>query len=1129
MAMSNNLNAKGLYTFSNYYSQIPAGAQLVAENVNVDRDGIIEPRRGFKQLALLPSSVEPKQLLTYKDTILAHYNNSLAFYTGSAFDTFAGTLTEVETGLRVKGVESNGNFYFTSNDGIKKIAVTSSAEFNNLLTPSNAGGIKALNTNVALNYSTLGFLENNRKVGYRVLWATNDVNGNAILGSPSSFVEISNYSSTSCTVDITIQVPDEVTTDYYFQIYRTTTTDVAADLTDELKLVYEQAHDGSASYTINDIYPEDLRIQATSLYTNEFSGEGIAQANIAPPIAKDITTYKNTVFISNTESKSFLLNTFLGTNQLLSYRIISLSGGPTVTVTVSSTTGLVAGQEIALLGTNTYNIDGFYTIANVTPTTFEITIGGALPVGTMITGGAEAYPSHVLIDAYQYFFVGRRQKMNFVFTDDNPANYNGEYVIVYSAEDRVKYVLWFNQTGTTPPPNDPPNTDNASFIEIDISSIVASPTASDEIRQKFEDIVTSFVFDLEVVSTLVTPPDTSEIDTSSSGQSTNATSSSGFITASTTQKGIGVDSYSSEQTLTKRFAILSTYLSSASQIEESTKDLMRAINESDVGVYGYYISSQEGLPGEFTLESQNFGSTFTFDAYSNDMDQTFNIVLPQTSEIESFKNRLYYSKTDQPEAFTLASYIDVGPKDKAIKRIIGLRDSLFIFKEEGIYRLYGADSTNFVVTLFDSSANVTAPDTGTILNNQIYILTSQGVVSVSETGVSIISRPIENVMIKASTVPNYKTMSFGIASEPDRAYMIALPDNTDDIYATRIYRFNTFTQSWTSWIKSYSCGVVNPSEAKIYFGSATDSYVEVERKNLNRTDYSDREYNDKVLFERTLANNYTINTMDNLDVHDAIVQTQYLTIAQYNRFVNQLNTDTTLLPPTPIPTVSAGVNLSTAIASLRALLVSYDPAGTYPATSGSNDFAVLQTEFNALVVGANTSTGCAFINYMESEDTTQYEAHIVSFNNRTFSIVLDDDSPFIIGDIVHEKGIESTIVWAPETFGDVLMWKHVREGRIYFESTAFEGGSLGYSSDITGNFEDIEFGEEGNSDWGLNTWDGFTWGGDGLQYPFRTLIPRQKQRCRMIKTRFKHNYARDKFSVYGIGYVFEVTSERTNK
>jgi hypothetical protein len=72
MAISSMVKARGLYTFQNYLSHIPEGALFEASNVVIDRDGIIEPRRGFKVFSDLSGSA--KQLLY---PILLHQNQRI--------------------------------------------------------------------------------------------------------------------------------------------------------------------------------------------------------------------------------------------------------------------------------------------------------------------------------------------------------------------------------------------------------------------------------------------------------------------------------------------------------------------------------------------------------------------------------------------------------------------------------------------------------------------------------------------------------------------------------------------------------------------------------------------------------------------------------------------------------------------------------------------------------------------------------------------------------------------------------------------------------------------------------------------------------------------------------------------
>ena len=83
-----------------------------------------------------------------------------------------------------------------------------------------------------------------------------------------------------------------------------------------------------------------------------------------------------------------------------------------------------------------------------------------------------------------------------------------------------------------------------------------------------------------------------------------------------------------------------------------------------------------------------------------------------------------------------------------------LRDNLYVLKEDGVYIVSGSSPSNFSVRLLDNSVFVTAPDTAVVLNNQIYCLTNQGICVISDTGVSIISSSIDDI-VKLISSSNY--------------------------------------------------------------------------------------------------------------------------------------------------------------------------------------------------------------------------------------------------------------------------------------------------------------------------------------------------------------------------------------
>jgi hypothetical protein len=275
------------------------------------------------------------------------------------------------------------------------------------------------------------------------------------------------------------------------------------------------------------------------------------------------------------------------------------------------------------------------------------------------------------------------------------------------------------------------------------------------------------------------------------------------------------------------------------------------------------------------------------------------------SDNEVTPNRIYYSKLQQPEAVPVLNFFDVGRKDKVIQRIIALRDSLFIFKEDGIFRLSGEAPQNFSIALFDPTNIMLSPDTGSILSNEICALTNRGVVVVSDTGVQTISKPIENLLNKAILNSAFKRQSFAVSSENDRSYHLFITERTTDTVATQCFRYNNDTSSWTKWDVSKTCGVLNSFDDKIYLGAADIHQIEKERKTLDRTDHVDREFLVQINTSGISGNLVSsLSSLDNVEVGDVLFQQQYLTIVQTNILLRKLDLD--LLLDKSISTITTG-------------------------------------------------------------------------------------------------------------------------------------------------------------------------------------------------------------------------------
>ena len=79
MANKITLKAKGLFLNSNSLSAIPDGGLLEADDIVIDKDDIIESRRGFKVFGDamgIDESQVAQQLINYEDRLIRHYLTS---------------------------------------------------------------------------------------------------------------------------------------------------------------------------------------------------------------------------------------------------------------------------------------------------------------------------------------------------------------------------------------------------------------------------------------------------------------------------------------------------------------------------------------------------------------------------------------------------------------------------------------------------------------------------------------------------------------------------------------------------------------------------------------------------------------------------------------------------------------------------------------------------------------------------------------------------------------------------------------------------------------------------------------------------------------------------------------------
>lgn len=311
-------------------------------------------------------------------------------------------------------------------------------------------------------------------------------------------------------------------------------------------------------------------------------------------------------------------------------------------------------------------------------------------------------------------------------------------------------------------------------------------------------------------------------------------------------------------------------------IDSTSKNLVSCINQyaANTAIYAYYPVGYNDLPGLIFLQARAYTTgTFVLTASNGAVYQP---TIPTSgttyaSSNDTLPNGVYVSKLNEPEAVPLTNQIFIGGGDKPIYRMIALRDSVVVMKQDGVFRITGSSPDQLTVTPFDTTIILIAPDSAYTLNNTIFCISSQMVVSISESGVNIESRNIEGTLLQISTLTNFPTATFGISYESEREYLLCLPSNDADTTATQIYVYNWLTQAWTHWLIEPTAGMVSfQPDNKLYLTPSYNSnflYQEVKTYDPNGFDFGDDRY--PVTISNVAGKVITLNSV----THAAIGQT----------------------------------------------------------------------------------------------------------------------------------------------------------------------------------------------------------------------------------------------------------------
>ena len=173
---------------------------------------------------------------------------------------------------------------------------------------------------------------------------------------------------------------------------------------------------------------------------------------------------------------------------------------------------------------------------------------------------------------------------------------------------------------------------------------------------------------------------------------------------------------------------------------------------------------------------------------------------------ENVQNRVMYSKQLQQEAVPIVNFIDVGSEQANIQRLMETRDSLFVFKEDGLFRISGTGPFNLRLDTIDADLRLVQPKACVQHRNAVYAWTNRGFISVSGAGVRELSQQVIQSQLEESqrallalTSGAGASGAFAFASSLFDEVYFGVPASSTLTGAQNLYVYSRRTGAFTRW------------------------------------------------------------------------------------------------------------------------------------------------------------------------------------------------------------------------------------------------------------------------------------------------------------------------------------------
>lgn len=1080
---------RGLYLQRNSFTA-PDGAFEIAENVTIPSDDVAVRARGYYEY-YDGSAFMLNNLFSYQDNLIAAYETKISYLTdtGTA-PNLVGSETDLtpDTGVTVsinsaddntvaRSSQSNGNFYFTSDNGVLKLSAYNGTVFK-------SGAPQGLDLSARYKQSSATWFTPGNTVGYRVVFGYTDDNDNLILGAPSEITNINNPSVTGSSWTRTSNVVTVTSVSHGLMvgeyIYVSNSSGGIPEVADGTYLITtvptadtftfaDTATDDATANTLDYGYGMPVRLEFSvpseitttlnwfvQIYrtSQQVISDGIfSDFKLLDQVNLTSSQISSQIVYYTDDLDDILLGAELYTNQnsregelqanfraplckdIAYYKNYTIYGSCTTrhlfNLAVVDATDLATADYIEISISNiARRYVGRTGIGDLTVTATCSSSSGLL----ITTDTAHGFTSTGLWSVYLSNQVGGSIA-------------DGEYYVLYvsATEFRVAASVadWIATTAVA----------YASETAIDVQGLETSEaTVVGSSWVRASNVVTVTHASGLSVGMQVYISNAAGGTLTSGLYTITATTASNFSFASTGSDDASGNTcdYNSYQPM----FYISEDSSASVRLRDTAQGLVKAINR-DAGseVYAQYASGISDIPGKIRIQAKGFGDPIYFRANSSTAATAFSPVLPTSfssgTQVYSINDTLphgfFISKENEPEAVPLVNFFPAGSKNAPLVRVHALRDSIILLKDDGVWRCVGDNPSNLSITLLDGTVKCVAPSSSDVLNNQVIFLSNQGVCLVTENSVQIVSRKIEEVIQPILGKTGLSTATAGVAYETERLYLLTttLPNETT---ATTTYAYNVLTDAWTTWPAwLFKQSFIGPNDIMYYI--SLNNEILRERKNQTKLDYCGQ------------------------------------------------NSDT-LVTSVSADTLTVGITITSAVPTIGDILV--------------------QNEVVAIIEGVTTVTPTTYT--------------LVFGNTTTFSV---NDTPILY------EGYTSTIKLAPYTGGLLGRLKQFAQFQVHFRDESCTRLAITFTGDTFGGSETTDWkARVVSSGWGNFPWGFEPWGqqsginllsGSQAAPMCRIYIPIFQQRGTFIQPILVNSIAGEPLNIQAVSFAVRAYNERVSR